>query len=168
MPEPTDLTAAKYREMRERLDTRRACARALGVSEDTMRLRESGLRSIGREAGLAIRFLARHGLPRYLRARRNRRVDPADVTWGTPGELREALAILGMTPAEGARSFFGPGESARVRMSRMVTGAQRITESAALMVKRRLGLRLDDPWPVREGIAWDNTNAVIASLKGGR
>ena len=168
MPEPTDLTAAKYRAMRERLDTRRACARALGVSEDTMRLRESGLRSIGREAGLAIRFLARHGLPRYLRARRNRRVDPADVTWGTPGELREALAILGMTPAEGARSFFGPGESARVRMSRMVTGAQRITESAALMVKRRLGLRLDDPWPEREPIAWDNTNAVIASLKGGR
>ena len=168
MPEPTDLTAAKYRAMRERLDTRRACARALGVSEDTMRLRESGLRSIGREAGLAIRFLARHGLPRYLRARRNRRVDPADVTWGTPGELREALAILGMTPREAGRTFFGPGESERVRMNRMCNGAQRITESAALMVKRRLGLRLEDSWPVREGIAWDNTNAVIASLKGGR
>ena len=53
-------------------------------------------------------------------------------------------------------------------MNRMCNGAQRITEAAALMVKRRLGLHLDDPWPKRDSIEWDNADEVIASLEGGR
>lgn len=168
-PQPSDISPEKYRAMRERLDARPAVGRALGVSDSTMRLRESGRRAIDIEAELAMRYLTQHGLPRYIRDRPDRRVvDPANVAYGTPGELREALAILGMTPSQGGRYFFGDTESDRVRMSRMCTGAQSVTEDAARMVKRKLGLTLADPWPKREGIRWDNSANVLASLEGGR
>jgi len=152
---PTDMTPAKYKAMRERLDTRRAVARALGVGHETLRLRESGRRAISREAGLALRFLAKHGLPAYLRSRPTREPPPERVEHGTPGQLREAFAILGWSGTQAAREILGDGESARTRMSRMMSGDRRIPEHVARQVKRRLGLELGDAWPERGPMKWE-------------
>ncbi len=119
---PSDLTPYRYGEMRARLDTQRAVARALGVTTDTLQRRERGASPISVEAGLALRFLARHGLPAYLRARPTKEPPPANVEYGTPGELREALRILGWDGKTAARMILGPGESQRTRFSRMLSG----------------------------------------------
>lgn len=158
---PSDLTPEKYEAMRKRLDTRRAVARALGVSHSTMWRRERGDSPISREAGLALRFLARHGLPAYLRARPTKEPPPADVQYGLPGELREALAILGWDGTTAARMLLGPGESQRQAMSRMMTGDRRIPEHVARLVKVRLGLRLEDAWPRRDEMEWG-----VAGMEG--
>ena len=46
MPQPSPLTPEKYRAMRERLGSRQSCAFALGVSEATLEMRETGKRAI--------------------------------------------------------------------------------------------------------------------------
>lgn len=148
------MSAERYKVMRHRLDTRRAVARALGVTTDTLWRRETGRRPISREAGLALRFLARQGLPAYLRARPTKEPPPANVEYGTPGELRAAIRILGWNGTTAARMILGPGESQRTRFSRMLTGDRGIPEHVARLVKVRLGLTLEDPWPKREAMEW--------------
>ena len=151
---PSDLTPAKYKAMRKNLDTRRAVARALGVHHETMLRRERGAAAISVEAGLALRFLAKHGLPRYLRARKTVDVIPKPGPWAKPGELREALAILGWSIEEAARTLLGSGRGPASRMSRYVTGDRPVPKHVALMVKRRLGLMLEDEWPKRKAMEW--------------
>lgn len=142
----TNLPRAMYRAMRERLGTRRDVARALGVVPVTLERRECGYTGINVEAGLAMRYLDRHGLHRHP--------TPRPRSWAEPGELREAFRILGWSVAEAARMILGPGKLPAARMSSYVTGHVPVPEYVARLVKVRLGLELVDPWPKRGETDW--------------
>ncbi|MCK5643451.1 MAG: hypothetical protein KAJ19_21755 [Gammaproteobacteria bacterium] len=160
--DPKTMTRHEYKALRERLGSRRVVGAALGRHPKTIAMRERGAVPITHEYALALTFLACHGLGddarTWLRAGRPN-------TYGKPGELREALAILGLGTAEAARSILGPRQSHSERMSRMLAGSRPVSEDVARLVKRRLGLNLEDPWPTRESRAYDNTAAVVAGLE---
>ena len=141
------ITAAKYQAMRERLGTYSEVARALGVSICTVEGRETGRLIIRVEAELALRYLNRHGLHRHP--------TPRLPSWAEPGELREALRLLGWGSTEAARVLLGEGESNRMSICRMLTGTRPVSERVARLVKVRLGLDMIDPWPKVAAMDWD-------------
>ena len=143
---PSDLTPAAYAKLREGVGSPQTVARVLGVSVVTIEGREAGRAPLTAEAGLAMRWIARHGLHYHTMSRGER--------WGTPGELREALGILGWGATEAARTLLGPGANNQTAISRMLVGSRPVSERVARLVKLRLGLQLEDPWPKREPRAW--------------
>ena len=140
------MSPEHYRAIREGLGSRAVVGRALGVAACTVAARELGRLAIRVEVALAMRWLERHGL--------HHQPEPRREVHALPGELREALGILGWDVKTAARVLLGPGDTRAQSLSRMLTGSRPVSERVARLVKVRLGLTLEDPWPKREGRDW--------------